>query len=95
MARLMLFTLGGALIADVGAQGTELEGVLAAACHERRRQTADGGAVDVEFNTPCKCRDLIVAQASGRALIAGIGALVAGLDTRAKLLDRHGTFLQD
>src|SRR3954469_12311281 len=57
----MPFTLCGALIADFGAQGAELVGALATACHERCGQAADGGAVDVELNATCECLHLIVA----------------------------------
>lgn len=75
-------------IAHGGAQLAELTVELTASRHVARRESADGGAVHVEGNALRHHLDVLLSQAGGGAVVAGIGTGVARLD--AGLVDLMG-----
>jgi len=88
MGMLVPGALLAAGIAHGGAQLAELAVELTASRHVARRESADGGAVHVEGNALRHHLDVLLSQAGGGAVVAGIGTGVASLD--AGLVDLMG-----
>lgn len=78
---LVLCTLFGAGFADMGAKRANLFRVDAAACHEACGEMADGCAVDVVADAVRHHGRVFFGEAGGRAVIASVGAGIAGSDT--------------
>lgn len=80
MVVVVLFTRLCAGFADVGAQRANLCGVDATSRHEASRQAADGCAVDIVANALCHGADMFFGQARCSAMVASVGAVIAGID---------------
>lgn len=80
VGHLVLLALCTACVADVRAQCADGLGMFTAAGHCGRSKLAGGGAIDVKGDAPRQHLDVVFFQARGRAMIAGSGAAVAGLD---------------
>lgn len=77
-------------LADVSAQRTNRLDMLASPCHRCGGELADRCAIKIQRNAPRHHLDVLFLQAGCRAVIAGDGALVAGLNARSVLLMSHG-----
>src|SRR5438552_1101312 len=82
-----------ARLADLRAQTTELHRIPAVARHVRSRHAAYRRAVQVEANALDHHLDVVLPQTRARAVVAGIGAEVAGLDARLVALLTHVVLL--
>ena len=82
----MFFALGGACVADVGADCAERMGVFAAEAHQFHRSAANGGAFQVEFDAVGKHFHVLFCQTSGGAMAASRCAFDAGFDAALKFL---------
>lgn len=80
MLVLVLFTFGCAGLTDVSAERADLCGMNAASRHEARRQSANGGAVDVVTDALGHHADVVFSEAGSRAMVAGVGTGVTGID---------------
>ena len=77
----VLFTLGSARFADVGAQLAHVGGVGTVAGHEGHSHVANFGAVAVEANAPDHHLHVLLAEAGVGAVVASHGAGLAGFNT--------------
>ena len=82
-----------ACLADFRAQLANLRHELASAAHEASGESADRGAVHVERNASSHHVCVGLLQAGDRAVVAGIGAGVAGVDAGLIHLVLHGEVL--
>lgn len=89
MVHLVLGALFGTCLADVSAKRANRRRVLAAASHGGRGKLADGCAVHVQRDAARHHLHVLLLQARRRAVIAGGGTLIAGLDARGVLLVGH------
>ena len=80
MSMVVLGALLGAGFAYVGTEATYRRDLLAAACHERRGQPTNVGAIHAERNTSDHGRHIAVLQTVGCAIVASAGARIARLD---------------
>ena len=87
---LMLGAFVAADLADFRANPAGLLGELAAPRHITGGEPTDGGTVNVEPDAARHHLDIVFLQASGGAVVAGIGASVAGFDAGRVLLMSHG-----
>jgi hypothetical protein len=85
----VLGTLRPAGFADVGANLADVAGKFAAARHIARGKPTNRRAIDVQPNAFRHHFDVLLAKTSGSAVVASIGALVAGVDTGLILLVSH------
>ena len=79
----------GALFAQLGAELAVGLRTLAGASHGRSSGLADLGAVNIQRDAARHHLDVLLPQALRCAVIAGLGACVAGLDAVGKLLVGH------
>jgi hypothetical protein len=85
----VLRTFGTARFADVRANPADLAGELAAAGHVPGGKPADRGAVHVQPDALGHHLHVLLAKASGRAVVASIRTAVARVDARLVLLMSH------
>ena len=89
----VLLALGGADAADFGALAHHVHGVLGAAGHEAGRDGADIGAVAVDADTAGHHFYVLLAEASGGAVLAGGDAGVEGVE-EGLVLGVHGEIVK-
>lgn len=94
MRMLVLRALLAAGLADLCTELADLPGEFTASRHVGSGHPADGGAIDIERDAPRHHLDVVFLQASGRAVIAGVGAIVAGTDAACELFLSHGQALR-
>src|SRR4051812_8164360 len=82
--------LVAARLAEVGAEAADGGRALAAARHRRRGELAGGGAIEIERDAARHHLDVLLLQARRRAVMAGRGAGVAGVDAVLVARVRHG-----
>jgi len=82
-----------ACLADLSAQLADLRRELASAGHEASGESADRGAVHVEGNAPGHHVCVGLLQAGDRAVVAGIGTGIAGVNAGLIHLVLHGEIL--
>jgi Cu(I)/Ag(I) efflux system periplasmic protein CusF len=89
MRHLVLGAFLSARIANGRANLADRSRKLAAAGHIADRQPAYFGAIDVELDTARHHGHILFLQACARAIIAGEGTIVTGVDARLELLMSH------
>jgi hypothetical protein len=85
----MLATLFRAHPARDGACLADVPRRLAAPGHDRRRNPAELGAVDIEGNAARHHLDVLLAKTGGGAPVASVGTVIACLQARRELLVFH------
>jgi hypothetical protein len=78
---------------QISAHTAQIARHLAATSHVGRRESADLGAVHVERDASRHLADVLFLQAGGRAVIAGVCALVAGGNAGRVVVVGHGWLL--
>lgn len=91
MIHLVPITLGGARIADDGAELAELHGETAVAAHQSGGEAADVGAVAVEADALGHHSHVLLRQTGIRTMLAGLRAGIARLDTVEMVFVAHGS----
>ena len=89
---MLLFVFGAfiaARLANLSAQRAKLPGVSRAAGHELCGETANIGAVPIEFDTARHCFHVLFLQARRRAMFARGYAVITSFDTAFVLLMWH------
>lgn len=86
---LMLRAFVAAGLAYLRAQLAQLLNEVTATRHAGCRESTDGSAVHVQRDAPRHHLDVFFPQARGCAVVTGVGARVAGVDTSLVLLVRH------
>lgn len=86
---LVPFALFAAGVAYLGAEATNVPGQLAAASHVLGSEAADRGAIEVELYAASQVLHLRFAKTGSGAMVASLGAGVAGLDAGAELFVSH------
>jgi hypothetical protein len=81
MLSFVLPAFSTALVTNLGAQDAKRNRTLAIPRHECSRQPADLRAIDIERDAPRHHFHRVFAQTRGGALIAGVRARIARLDT--------------
>lgn len=94
MLHIVLFAFLGADVAYLGASFAYRGGQLARPRHVGDRKPADFGAVNVELDAARHRFHVFLVQARGRAMIAGLRALIACIDA-GLLLVGHGRSFQE
>jgi hypothetical protein len=82
----VLFALGGALLADFGAQPAKAVGMGTAEAHQFRCRPANGGAFQIHVDALRLVLNVRLVQAGNGAVAANDGAFVAGFDAALKFL---------
>jgi hypothetical protein len=86
---LVLRAFVAAGLAYLRAQLAQLLNEVTATRHAGCRESTDGSAVHVQRDAPRHHLDVFFPQARGCAVVTGVGARVAGVDTSLVLLVRH------
>lgn len=87
---LVLIALGGAGIADFGAEPAEVVNEPGTATHERGRSPAEGRTVAVEADALRQVRHVGFVETGVGAVLTLLGTLETGFDTGVMLLVGHG-----
>ena len=90
MIHRMAIAFFGAEIADPGAERAHLDGELAAARHIACGDSADLRAVHVEVDAARELIAIRLEKTGDRAMVARLGARIAGGDTGSILFVVHG-----
>jgi len=89
MVHVVLAAFIGACLACLGTQSARGGGKIAAAGHQRRGGAAEQGAITVARDASGHWRDVGLLQAHCGAMVAGVGAGIAGVDTVLKTVGFH------